>query len=103
MSAVPPNLVGPLLQSHMMQRQASNIRDNEESQKATASRQQGTAADEKDNTVETTDNDTQVHTDAEGTGSQGRTFSESPEQQEETPPTDLNDEDNGGHLIDIQA
>ena len=103
MSAVPPNLVGPILQSHMMQRQASSVRDNEEAQKATAARQQGVASDEKDNTVETTDDDTQVHADAEGTGSQGRTFSESTEPHEETPPTDHNQDENGGHIIDIQA
>jgi len=103
MSAVPPNLVGPILQSHMMQRQASSVRDNEETQKAAASRKQGVASDEKDNTVETTDDDTQVHSDAEGTGSQGRAFSESDESEEPTPPDTPNDDDTDGHLIDVQA
>ena len=103
MSAVPPNLVGPILQSHMMQRQASSVRDNEETQKATAARQQGVSSDEKDNTVETTDDDTEVHSDAEGTGSQGRTFSESPDGQEPPVPDNPDEDENGGHLIDVQA
>lgn len=103
MSAVPPNLVGPILQSNMMQRQVSSVRDNEEAQKATATRQQGVASDEKDITVETTDNDTQVHADAEGTGSQGRTFSEASDSQELTSSEHPDADENGGHLIDVRV
>ena len=77
MSTMPPNLAGSVLQSGLVQRNASNVRNNEEAQKVSADRRQTNAIDEQDTTVETTDADTQVHTDAEGSGSQGRAFSHS--------------------------
>jgi hypothetical protein len=83
MSAVPPNFVGPILQSHLTQRQVSQVRDKEEVQRSEADRRNAAAIDEQDSTVETTDNDTQVHTDAEGAGSQGRAFTEAEEAEEE--------------------
>ena len=82
MSMMPPNLVGPILQSSVMQGQLSSLRDTQEAQRASAERRHTAAVDAQDSTVETTDNDTQVYADAEGTGSQGRAFSETPEQQE---------------------
>lgn len=104
MSAVPPgNLAGSILQSHLVQRQASTVRNGDEAGRADAARRQTSAIDEKDTTVGTADGDTQVHTDAEGTGSQGRAFSESEEQPnpEDTPkPPPLGDE---GHHLDLQA
>lgn len=103
MSAVPPNIVGPLLQSHLVARHASSIRENENAQRTNAGRQQTSASAEQDTTVETTDNDTQVHTDAEGGGSQGRAFS----QPEETPDDQLtkapDPEGDAGHNIDFEA
>ena len=103
MSSVPPDLVGPVLQSNLAQRQVSAVRDRERVQQANAQRQQSAAIDEKGTTVETTDNDTQVHTDSEGQGSQGRAFS-SPQETEETQPVDTAsaDGDEGRH-IDLQA
>ena len=50
------------------------------------------AVDDADTTVETTDNDTQVFADAEGTGSSGRELGE--EQQEQLP-DDTGEEDSG--------
>lgn len=76
MSTLPPNLAGAILQSHLAQRQVSNVRDQEEAQKTYAERQQRLATDQKDTSIEATDTDTQVHADAEGGGSQGRAFSE---------------------------
>jgi len=102
MSSLPPNLVGPILQSHLAQRQVSNVRNTERSQQINAERQQTAAIDEKDTTVETTDNDTAVHSDAEGQGSQGRAFTapEEPEEPQSEPSSP--DEDQGQH-IDLQA
>jgi hypothetical protein len=104
MSAMPPtNLVGSLLQSHQAQRQVTVLREGEESQRDSASRRQASAVDEKDTTVGTTDADTQIHSDAEGTGSQGREFTPQEEEEEQVadesgPP--LGDE---GRNLDLQA
>lgn len=105
MSAVPPNNpAGSVLQSNMMQRQASSLRDSAEGQRTNAARQQARAIDERDTTVGTTDGDSRVHTDSEGAGSQGRAFSDGDEELvqddvgEETTP----DDDEGQHL-DLQA
>ena len=105
MSTVPPNLVGPILQSNLAQRQVSGIRDNEEAQKANATRRQAAATDETDTTVGTDDQDARVDADAEGTGSQGRTFS-NPEEAEEAKPEAAdadNPSDDEGQHIDLQA
>ncbi len=105
MSAVPPNMVGPILQSSLTARQVSNARSGEEAQRTSADRKQTAAIDERDTTVETTDNDTQVHTDAEGLGSQGRAFSRpedvDPEAENDDQPA-ADDQDAGRH-IDFEA
>ena len=80
MSTLPPNVVGSVLQSNLAQRQVSTIRDGEDSQRVMANRRQAATIDEKDTTVGTADTDTQIHTDAEGSGSQGRAFSEPQEE-----------------------
>jgi len=105
MSSVPPNLVGPILQSNLAQRQVSGVRDNEEAQKTNANRRQAAALDATDTTVGTDDEDAQIHTDAEGTGSQGRSFTNPEEAEElegEAAESDLPSDDEGHH-IDLQA
>jgi hypothetical protein len=87
-----------------MQRQVSSVRDNERAQQASADRQQTNAIDEKDTTVETTDDDTRIHPDAEGTGSQGRPFSNPEDQQpDEEEPRDPDSGDDEGRHIDLTA
>ena len=103
MSTVPPNLVGPILQSNLTQRQVSQDRDNERAQETSAQRQQSNAINEKDSTVETTDDDTEVYADAEGGGSQGRTFTEPEEVQEQVADTDAPLESEEGRHIDFEA
>lgn len=82
MSAIPPNLVGPILQTTSMQGQVAASRSLEDAQKSSAERRQMAAVDARDSTVETTDNDTQIYADAEGSGSQGRAFSEPGQEQD---------------------
>lgn len=103
MSSVPPNIAGSVLQSNMAQRQVGRVRSNEDIQRNGATRQQTNAIDANDTTVGTDDEDTQVHTDAEGTGSQGRNFN-NPEETEEQENTDSQSPsgDEGQH-IDLQA
>jgi hypothetical protein len=100
MSTLPTSMVGSILQGPLTQHQVSALRDSERAQRAVAQRQQVLAVTEKDSTVETTDNDTQVHTDSEGQGSQGRAFSEPEDNSPETPGPPSPDE---GHLIDFEA
>ncbi|UCD28318.1 MAG: hypothetical protein JSV03_14730 [Planctomycetota bacterium] len=104
MSSIPPNLVGPILQSDLTQQQISSIRDNLRAQQADARNQQSTAVAEKDSTVETDDDDIRIHGDAEGGGSQGRYLTESEGNSENPTPceTDNFPEDQITH-IDLEA
>lgn len=101
MSTLPPNLVGPILQTPLAQRQISNLRDSDGVQRANAQRLQTASAAEKDSTIETADNDTQVHTDSEGQGSQGRAFSDSEPENPSPPPDEAAPEE--GRTIDFKA
>ena len=102
MSTLPTNIVGTVLQSTLVQRQVSTVRDTEKASSAVDLRQQATIIDEKGSTVETTDGDTQVHTDAEGAGSQGRPFSDE-EQPEQPTDQDRPPEGDEGTHLDIEA
>ncbi len=102
MSSLPPNLAGSILQGHLTQRQVSAAQNREKNQRANADRQQTAAIDEQDSTVETTDEDTQVHTDAEGGGSQGRSFTEPQEEADQAENQNPPDGDSGHH-IDLEA
>ncbi|HPD29544.1 MAG TPA: hypothetical protein PLL20_06085 [Phycisphaerae bacterium] len=102
MSAMPPNIVGSVLQSHIAQHQVSTVREADESQRDSAGRRQASVVDERDTTVGTTDTDTQIHADAEGTGSQGRAFS-SPEEQEQNADQSHSPQGDEGRNIDLQA
>lgn len=103
MSTVPPNLVGPILQSPLLQRQVAGAREIERGQEFTAQRQHTTAIDEGDATVETTDGDTQIHSDAEGAGSQGRPFSEAEPEPELKETASETRPDGTGQILDLEA
>lgn len=102
MSTLPTNIVGTVLQSTVVQRQVSAVRDTERASSAVDLRKQATIIDEKGSTVETTDGDTQVYADAEGGGSQGRPFSSErpPEEPAEEKRTPQGDE---GTILDLEA
>ncbi|MBI4578656.1 MAG: hypothetical protein HY718_03085 [Planctomycetes bacterium] len=102
MSAVPPNFAASVLQSNLAQRQVSAVRDAERNQRAGADRQQAKAVDQAGSTVETTDDTTQIYTDAEGAGSQGRAFSP-PDQQEADPDRSTEPDGDQGRIIDLSA
>jgi hypothetical protein len=102
MSTLPTDLIGSVLQSHLVQQQVSAVRDGERAGSAVDLRKQASIIDEKGNTVETSDNDTQVYTDAEGSGGQGRAFSE-PDNSEPKPDQEKPPEGDEGTQLDIQA
>ncbi len=108
MSGVAPQIVGTFLQAHHQQHQVSGVRDTEENRKANASREQARISDQAEHSVETADNDTRVHPDATGSGSQGRAFegeSGAAEEQEllEEEATGITTDEDGQTHLDIQA
>lgn len=102
MSSIPPNLVGPILQTPFVQSQAAAARGVDDAQRANAERRGNLAAIDADTTIEATDTDMQVFTDAEGSGSQGRAFSDqNPEQPPDEPPPP--EDPNAGRILDLEA
>ena len=77
--------------------------DNERNQQEALSEASNKASERKAESVDETGNDTQIYTDSEGTGSQGRAFTEPvPEENlEETTPDNTSDDDHPH--IDLQA
>ena len=76
MSGIPSDIAGSALQAGAQARNVNRARDAERTGQAQASRSTARAVDEAGSTVETTDNDSQVYADAEGAGSQGRSYAE---------------------------
>jgi hypothetical protein len=99
LSAIPPNVIGSVLGTTFAQNQASHIRASDDAAKVSAERRQVNSVSELDSVVETGDNDTQVFTDSEGSGSQGREFTR-PEPEPEPTPAAAPEDD--GH-IDFEA
>lgn len=107
MTAAGPNLVGPILQAPLQQERLAQARDAEQTQQSEKSRQLAARADQAEHAVEDTDADTVVHTDAGGTGSQGRAFGEASEEarpEQELQKADQVTRDEQGQIhIDLQA
>ncbi len=104
MSAVPPNFAASILQSNLAQRQVASVRDTERNERAGADRQQARVIDQADSTVETAGDATEVFTDSEGAGSQGRDFSSPDEESVATPETpEPPTAAEQGQIIDLSA
>jgi len=99
MSTIPPNWMGSVLGAHEAQKQSEQRKTREASDQAERA---GTEkfADSLKNVIEESDRDSEVYEDAEGLGSQGRPFSEEPE--EEGSHDEGESEDSAGGL-DVQA
>lgn len=78
MSQVPSDIAASAAQAGFQARQLLDQRDARRAGQVHAAARQVKTVDEAGNTVETTDNDNQVFTNAEGQGSQGRAFEEDP-------------------------
>jgi len=102
-SAIPPNVVGSVLQSPAAQTEQSRPADSARNAQADAARTlAGAAGDVLE--VEATDADTQVHTDSEGGGSQGR--HDAPPEEPEQPADDQTGiviDDQGVTHLDVSA
>ena len=100
MSTIPPNWLGSIIQTQGGQARAAGDKQKAEAAQ-TESTKEGTFADKLQDVIDETDRDSQVYSDAEGTGSQGRP-SEQPDDDQATKPEDEErEEDRGG--LDLQA
>ena len=97
MSTIPPNWLGGIIQTQGAQARAVGERDR--NQAAQAERANDAFADKLQEVIENAGRDSQVYSDAEGSGGQGKPSETPPEN--ETPP----DEDGGANQggLDIQA
>jgi hypothetical protein len=100
MTAIPPNVIGSVLQSTAAQRAAAKDQETAQTQDAETARRSAAGPDAFVE-IEATDADTQVHADSGGLGSQGRHDAPPPE---ETPAEDATstDDQNDSHL-DLSA
>lgn len=104
MSGIPSDIAGSALQAGFVQREASRTAEAARAGQVHATERQLRAVDEAAGNVETTDDDTQVYADSEGTGGQGRMFSEEEEENEGGERLDQSpDAPDGPTHLDIQA
>ncbi len=84
MSSVSPNT--PIAGSGYVQHEVGRVLETDRNQQSSAARATERAIDHKADSVDETDNDRQVFTDSEGTGSMGRYLEGDAEQKEEDKP-----------------
>jgi len=99
-STIPPNWLGSIIQTQGGQARAAGDKQKAEGAQ-TESTKESTFADKLQNVIDETDRDSQVYSDAEGSGSQGRPSEEAPSEQEPQPDDQERDENAGG--LDLQA
>jgi hypothetical protein len=93
--------MGSVLQSHGAQDRAAEAKGKERTADAERAGKDGFSERLQD-VIENTDRDTQIYADAEGTGSQGRPFSEEETEEEEEQRDSAVDEEGLGNL-DVEA
>src|SRR5512142_2321069 len=98
MSTIPPNWLGSIIQT-----QGAHAREAADKSKevgAAAERAAASFAERLTNEIEASDRDSQVYSDAEGAGSQGRPFDPT---SEEKAAAEAESEEGGAGGLDIQA
>ena len=104
MTGIPSDIAGSALQAGFQARNVAKVRDAARTGQAQAANNTTKAVDEAGSTIETSDNDTQVFTDAEGTGSKGRSFEEELlEESAENEQEGLSKSDDGQMHLDLEA
>jgi hypothetical protein len=98
MSTIPPNWLGSIIQTQGAKARAAGDKEKENAAEAERTGAD-TFADKLQAVIGSGDRDTQVYSDAEGTGSQGRPF----EPPAEEPKAPDQDEDDGPDRLDLQA
>jgi hypothetical protein len=97
MSAIPPTWLGSIIQTQGAQARAAG--DKQGDNVAESERAGGNFAEKLQDVIEETDRDSQVYSDAEGAGSQGRPF----EGDSETPPQGEPEAGQPPGGLDVQA
>ena len=107
MSTIPPNLVGPIIQSGAAQKQAARALEGEREQQSNAVVAGNKISEKAAGTVGETDNDARVHTDAEGSGGQGGSTGEEHTDSKHDDNADSNSgirrDDDGQLHVDLEA
>ncbi len=99
MSAIPPNWLGSIVQTQGAHARAAADQSKESA--ASAERTAASFAERLTQEIEATDRDSQVYSDAEGTGSQGRPFESGPEEETGGNAADETGDSDAG--LDLQA
>lgn len=97
MSSIPSDIAGSALQAGYQSRDASKVGDKEKGGAIGADGKRSRSVDEVGDIVETSDSDARVYGDAEGAGSQGRSFDEKSDGQ---PDDETDDQDASGVVHD---
>ncbi len=108
MAEIPSGLGASAAQAGSTAKEIANARDAQSANRSDASNRRAKAIDQAGSAVDTEDGDTQVFSDAEGSGSQGRApeGDETPDQPEDqTPgaPPDVTRDEEGNPHLDIEA
>jgi len=98
-SAIPPNWLGSIIQTQGAQERATQAKSTEEA-KGT---ERGAFSERLQDVIENADRDVEVYSDAEGTGSQGKPFSEEEEQSEEETEQEQGPDQDPSSSLDIEA
>jgi hypothetical protein len=77
MSAIPPNLAGAILQAGVQQQNVARVQDSEREQQENAALKGAQRSEHASEAIGDQDDETQVNSDSEGAGSQGRAFQSS--------------------------
>ncbi|MBI5763884.1 MAG: hypothetical protein HZA51_10210 [Planctomycetes bacterium] len=102
MSAIPPNVIGSVLQSGAAQRAQAVETDTARTAQSEAARKAAAGPDAFVE-IEATDGDTQVHTDSGGLGSQGRQDNKPEEPLAEDESAEQDNDDTDTPHIDLSA
>ncbi len=107
MAEIPSGISSSAAQAGFTARQVETEREARRAGQANTAERHAKKIDENDSTVDTNDADSQVFSDSEGEGSQGRTFQEgseeAPEDQDNTAAEDITHDDDGQAHLDVQA
>lgn len=106
MAEMPSNIPASAAQAGFQANEISKEREARKAAQSHTASKQVKALNESSGTVDTTDTDTAIFTDAEGTGSQGRAFEEEDTEQakEEDPsPNGISTDGDGQQHLDLEA
>lgn len=106
MSGIDANFAGPFLQAPQASQQAAHARETEFNRAERIRRETAKIDDQRDTTIDETDENALVDNEAEGKGSQGRPFEDAAADTTEDPPADtagITVDDAGRPHLDLEA